>query len=156
MSLSARIALLPSRGIAHVERAMALGGVAVAAAATLARWPSATGVVAAVGVAFATAVVAAVTARRGGAGAAVIVVADHEAVRLETTRADLPTDGWRLDESTVSWPSFAVVALRDEHGRVLRRPVDMAALPPRDRWALARFLQWSLRAPRAADERRVA
>ncbi len=151
MSLSARIALEPSRAVAAVERIMAAGGVVVAAATAAWRWPSATGSCAMAAVATFAALAAVERLRRRRAARATIVVAD----RLEVGLADAswPDDGssWTLAEPTMVWPGFAVVALAPASGAAKRLlPVGTNALPPADRRALRRFLVWSLRAGHAA------
>jgi hypothetical protein len=145
MSLSARIALGPSRRIALVEILFPLVGSVVAMSAALPRWPDRNGTI----VAFATillALFAIATARRARRVRHVsMTVSDRGAFDVALSEEQLSENSWRLGPSTLIWPGFSVVALQDDAGRRLTVPVFGRELPEIERRALSRFLLWNAR-----------
>lgn len=144
MSLTARIALSPSRAVAIAERVVPLAGLAVAAAAIATRFPGSAVWTLAAALLVATAFLtrALVAASRPSI---VLLVSDRPEVEVV---GPPEVDGaWRLAESTVAWPGFAMLALEREDRRgALRYPVTASGLAARDRRAFARFVTWSMRA----------
>jgi hypothetical protein len=142
MSLSARIALGPSRRIALVEILFPLVGAVVAMSAAWSRWPDRSGTI----VAFATillALLAIATARR--ARHVSMTISDRGEFDVALAEEQPSENSWRLHPSTLIWPGFSVVALRDDTGRRLTVPVFGRELPEIERRALSRFLLWNAR-----------
>ena len=149
MSLSARIAVGPSRRLALLTTILPIGGVVVCAATLALRWPAIAALTAAIAV---VACVAIVLHARQRPGVTRTLSVSHRvdcAVEPDPTGAD---GSWRLAESTLAWPGFSLLALRRSeaatHDAVLRLPIFSAELATADRRALGRFLLWSLRAGR--------
>ena len=155
MSLSARIAVGPSRRLALLSTILPIGGIVVCAATLVQRWPAA----ALLSIAIAACLAMALRVRHRAVEprtlSRTLSVSHHVdfAVEPDPTGAD---GSWRLADSTVVWPGFALLAVRrsdpDARGGVLRLPIVTAELATADRRALSRFLLWSLRAG-GADSR---
>ena len=146
MSLSARIALAPSRRIAWAEQSLATAGVFVAGAAMAGRWPDQRMTWLACMLVAALASTTWCTLRRRDSVVRVLAFSDRATIDVLTTEPD-PTAGvWRLTETTLLWQGFALVALvRDGSRRVLRMPLLLADLTSVDRRSLGRLLLWSMR-----------
>ena len=147
MSLSARIAVRPSRRAALLGAAFAGGGVICVVLTIAARWPH-WAVPVAASIAASIALVASTRIARAnrGEGPLTLSVSDHVEVRVATTTSTPDEPSWRLVDGTLLWPHLAVLALRqDGSGRVLRLPLFAAESTVDDRRAASRFLAWSLR-----------
>ncbi len=156
MSLSARIAVGPSRRLDALASAVAIAGVAVVAATAATRWPNALAPV--VATALATAAVLAIAARRRIANADrfTMIVGERSEIAIDATPAGPIEATWRLTGSTLVWPGFVVLALRpiDSSRRrpatrivpILDRTLDAEAAR-----ALRRYLTWSLRGGNGID-----
>ena len=143
MSLSARIAVRPSRRAALLGAVVAGGGAICVVLTIAARWPHW-----AVPVAALIAIVACHRAARPTVehGPLTLSVSDEVEVRVATTTSAPDEPSWRLVAGTMLWPHFAVLALRqDGSGHVLRVPMFAAESAPDDHRAASRFLAWSLR-----------
>ena len=151
MSLSARIAVGPSRRLALLTTILPIGGIVACAVTMAMRWPA----MAPAAIAVAAGLTVILHARRLRVVTTTLVVSHRPefAVEPDPTGAD---GAWRLAESTLVWPGFSLLALRrcgpPAHEAVLRLPIFAAELATSDRRALSRFLLWSLRAG-SADSR---
>ena len=152
MTLSARIALGPSWRLAFgaalvPSAAVSVGAVTWAANRPDAVWPIGLAAIAVVG-----AVVLAAVRRHRATPRRVLSVADRTEFDVIPDPAGLE-GSWRLAESTVVWPGFAMLALcradASVSSTVVRIPVFDAEIADADRRSLARFLLWSLRTGRA-------
>ena len=155
MSLTARIAVVPSRRLDHAADLLAGGGVLVATAACAARWPDGLGAVVAVALVAAGAGI--VTQRHRGRSASgfTMHVSDRDEVEVEvasssaSASARVADDSARLTGATLVWPGFVVVALRSVAAPGTRASTRIVPLLDRElalpeRRALRRFLTWSL------------
>ena len=152
MSLSARIALDPSRRVAWAERAVPLLGLVVAAATLAVRWPAAAIPVL---VAAAFAVIAFVRwsgPLRPAADPYRLSLSDRP--EFGVVLPDGSSIDARLVESTVAWPGFWMLALGGAAGsRVTRLAVSPSELHADARRALGRFVLWATRTVDRADDR---
>ncbi len=145
MSLSARIAVEPSRRMASAAAFVSVTGVLVAARTVLERWPTSTAWTVAAATVAAIVLVASVAGRHRGSGRRVLMVSHRAEVDVVAGDA-FDGSSWRLTDGTLRWAGFSMLALRREEPReTLRLPVFDAELPTADRRALGRFLLWSLR-----------
>ena len=154
MSLSARIAIDPSRRLERLAMLLPVGGVVVAAAMLSRRWPQAIPLLLPLAAAGCAAIVVSVRRRRG---APITLTVSHHPefdVRPDPVGNEGP---WRLADSTVVWPGFWMLALRmadpSMPARVVRVPVLAGELAAADRRALSRFLIWSLHGGAGGDSR---
>lgn len=152
MTLSARIAIRPSRRLERLAMALPLAGCVVAAVTLAVRWPSSTAFIALSALAASVAIVASVRGRR--AIDLVLTVSRHAEIDVEPDPAG-GTGHWCLAESTMTWPGFAMLALRPFDRSVVtpmvRVPVSTAELAASDRRALGRFLIWSMQGETGDD-----
>ena len=154
MSLSARIAIVPSRRIERLATLLPAGGVIVATATFALRWPAALPVLLVIASAASIALIMA--ARMHRSTSITLVVSHHPEidVRPAPNGIDAP---WRLAESTVRWPGFSMLALRPcdptIRARTIRVAVSTPEQDPVDRRALSRFLVWALHGGVGGDQR---
>ena len=154
MSLSARIALDPSRRLERLAMLLPAGGVVVAAATGALRWPQASPFLLLLIVGACAAIFA--TVRRRRPTRVTLTVSQH--ADLDVQPGPAGTDAaWRLAESTVVWTGFSMLALRTSdptlHARTVRLPVFAAEMAAADRRALSRFLVWSMHGGAGRDRR---
>lgn len=149
MSLSARIAVRPSRRLEVLAGCVAVGGVVVATVSAACRWPYVAWPLAAIAVVAAIAAIAVVRVGTRTTSGWVLSVSDRAEIAVSSEPASSDGAGWLLDDSTTMWPGFAVIGLTRgdgaRPGRSMRLAVFDAELSPIDRRALHRFLLWSLR-----------
>ena len=148
MSLSARIAVAPSRRLASMGTLVASGGFLVAAFTAVARWPDLATVW--IGMAVVALGILLHRCRTLRSSYCTLSVTDRPEIALSPDVESGDGESWRLDDSTMMWPGFSVIALRRDGdalhgGRPVRWAVFDAELRPMDRRALHRFLVWSLR-----------
>jgi hypothetical protein len=147
MSLSARIAVGPSRRIALMSTVLPIGGVVVCAVTLALRWPAVAPLSAIIAVAAGLSLVLHIRRRPGVTMTLFVSHRADFAVEPDPTGVD---GSWHLAESTLVWPGFSMLALRSSglaaHDAVLRLPIFAVELATADRRALSRFLLWSLRA----------
>lgn len=145
MTLSARIAIDPSRRLQRLATVLPAVGFVVAATTLALRWPQASTVMALVAVAGCLALFG--LSRRYRPKPVTLTVSHRRELDLEPDPAD--SEGpWRLVDTTVIWPGFSMLALRRAdpaaRARVVRIPVFADELDAAGRRALGRFLIWSL------------
>jgi hypothetical protein len=146
MSLSARIAVEPSRHVAWAELLIPLFGSLVAGATLCVRWPAhRVEVLVAIGLCAAWASGFGFRRLRIAREALRLTISDR--AELDVLSTDATIDGvFRLVESTVVWSGFWILALeRDGGGRVRHLAFEPSELPLEARRPLARFLIWSKR-----------
>ena len=154
MTLSARIAIPPSRRLERLATMLPLGGCLAAAVTLAVRWPQSMVFVAVSLLAASVAVAASV--RRLRRPVLTLTVSRHTEIDIQPD-PDGGTGHWRLAESTMAWPGFAMLALlpfdRSISAPVVRVPAFAAELVAADRRALDRFLIWSMRGGTGGDSR---
>jgi hypothetical protein len=147
MSLAARIAIAPSRGLALAEAAMLVGAfVLVGVTLAIRVLPDDFVSILAMTMIAATGVARRRFAARIGQPVRVVVTSDRAEVEVVTVGESGHADLWRVRASTLAWPGFSVVSLEPVDRTMGRRLLDLPAvhseLAPRDAWALSRFLRW--------------
>jgi hypothetical protein len=144
MSLSARIVLDPSRRVAAMEAFFPLAGFCLASFAVARRSFRLELPLTLFAVAFAAVFVAVAWSKRSPPRRT-LVVSDRLDVGVADAEA-APDGEMRVVASTLLWPSIAVLALsRPGDAAIVRWPVALGELAPRDRRALSRYLGWVLR-----------
>lgn len=147
MSLAARLAFAPSRGLAFAEAAMLAGGMVVLGATLAIRFAPAHvfAIVAPIAV-VACAVAMRVHNARLAQPIRIVAISDRDEVDVSLDGGLEFGDPWRLQESTLHWPGLSVVALAPTAAAPGSRPLVIPALhaelAPHDAWALSRFLRW--------------
>lgn len=153
MTLSARIAIPASRRLERLATMLPMGGCAAAAVTLAVRWPQSVPFIA---VSLLAASVALVVSARRRRPALTLTVSRHPEIDVQPDPAG-GAGHWRLAESTMAWPGFAMLALvpfdRSIGTPVVRVPVLSAELDAADRRALDRFLIWSMRGGVGGDSR---
>ena len=150
MSLTARIAVVPSRRLDRMGDVLAGGGVVVACVTLVARWPGSLGAALAVALGVVIAGIVARHRRDRTAAGFTMFVSDRAEVEIASVARHDADETWRLTDATLVWPGCIVVALQSDSAtgagpttRVVPLLDRELALP--DRRALRRFLTWSLR-----------